>query len=109
MCDLHRVLSLGILLCRVPNPVTDVDRLRLKIEERVWRAPPTLDAKHLWFMFLEKSYFSWRVLFILLSLTEVTILRLCLLILVSGGFVIHRYLFRTSCEVPHVLPKLSRD
>jgi hypothetical protein len=27
-------------------------------EERVWRAPPTLDAKHLWFMNLEDLCFQ---------------------------------------------------
>jgi hypothetical protein len=42
----------------VPNPGIEVDRLGLKIEERVWRVPPTLDAtgKHLLFMNLEDLY-----------------------------------------------------
>ena len=32
---------------------------RLSTEECVWRAPPTLDAKHLWFMNLEDCAFGY--------------------------------------------------
>jgi hypothetical protein len=46
-CVIFTVLDpLVFLYAKVPNPVTDVDGLDW--EEHIWRAPPTLDAKHLW-------------------------------------------------------------
>jgi hypothetical protein len=57
MCDLHHVQSLGILYAKVPNPVMDVDRP--SDQRRAHLAhPPTLDAKHLWFMSLEDLCFQ---------------------------------------------------
>jgi hypothetical protein len=60
----HHVKSLSILYATVPNPGMDVDRPKIE-KERVWRAPPTLDAKHLWFTNLEDYVFSCDLYYIM--------------------------------------------